>query len=203
MTQTESQKQKDLIRRLINNQRDEHTEHAFRAGHAGMQDFNRLVPILRGLPTDELHEWLDLIDDMAATHRYCDFCLGKITAYRMIITKDKPPLATRHALYRDIYARILQRQPRAEPRDFMKEVLDSMHHGKEHAHRQMHAFHWHEIAEAMKCDGRHQADKNGPAFSGDTFELNESPIQRRKRVLEAKVNADRRYEAIKKNSNRR
>lgn len=178
--------QNSLISRLINNQRDEHTEHAFRAGHAGMQDFNRLVPILRGLPTDEVHEWLDLIDDMAATHRYCDFCLGKITAYRMLITRDLPPLAGRHAVYRNTYARIVERQPRAEPRDFMREVLDSMYHGKEHAHRRMHAFHWHEIAEALKCDGRHQADKNGPGFASGTFEINESLIKRGKRVLKAK-----------------
>jgi len=64
--------------------------------------------------------------------------------------------------------------------------LDSMYHGKEHAHRRMHAFHWHEIAEALKCDGRHQADKNGPGFASGTFEINESLIKRGKRVLKAK-----------------
>lgn len=203
MTQTESQKQNDLIRRLINNQRDEHTEHAFRAGHAGMLDFNRLVPILRGLPTDELNGWLDLIDDMASTHRYCVFCLGKITAYRVLITRDLPSLASRHADYQDKYYRILAGQRKEEPRDFMREVLDSMYHGKEHPHRQLHAFHWREIAEAIKRDGRHQADKNGPGFAGYSFEINDSPIQRKKRQLENKVNADRKFEAIKKNSNRR
>ena len=42
------------IRRLINNQKEEHSPHAFRAGGAGMADFNRLYPALRRLPAEEI-----------------------------------------------------------------------------------------------------------------------------------------------------
>jgi hypothetical protein len=50
----------------------------------------------------------------------------------------------------------------------------------------MPAFHWHEIAVALKSDGHHQADNNGPCFASGTFEINESLIKRGKRVLKAK-----------------
>ena len=158
-------KQNDFIRRLITNQREEHTPHAFRAGHAGMHDFNRVVPILRSLPVEEVHAWLDLIDDVADSHRACAYCLGKITAYRILITQDIEPLAERHAGYLSQYARLLANQRHDEQRDFIKEVIDSMYRGKEHPHRQVHAFHWHEIAETISCDGRHQLDKNGPRLT--------------------------------------
>ena len=65
----------NLIRKLIINQRDEHTPHSFRAGHAGMHDFNRLVQILRSLPVNEVWEWLDLIDRSDCAHIPCTPCV--------------------------------------------------------------------------------------------------------------------------------
>lgn len=167
--QTNTANDNDLIRRLITNQRDEHTPHAFRAGHAGMQDFNRLISIMRSLPVEEVHAWLDLIDDVAHSHRACVCCLGKITAYLVLMTKDIAPLAARHARYLAHYADVYANQDNGEPRDFMKEVLDSMQLGKEHPHRQLHAFRWHEIAEAIRSAGRHQLDKTGLRFAQNTL----------------------------------
>jgi hypothetical protein len=162
---TNDAQQNSLIRRLIVNQRDDHTPHAFRAGHAGMQDFNRLVPLLRRLPAEEISQWLDLIGDVAASHRHCPYCLGKIIAYSIIITKDLEPLAIRHAGYMKQYERLLADQLNEEPRDFITEVIDSMCNGKEHPHRKLHAAHWHEIAEALRSSSRHQLDKDGPLLS--------------------------------------
>lgn len=154
--------QNDQIRRLITNQRDEHTPHAFRAGHCGMLDFNRLVPILRSLPVNEILGWLDLIDEVAHSHRYCVNCLGKITAYRILITEGIEPLASCHSNYRNQYARLLAGQRHDEQRNYIKEVLDSLYHGKEHPHRRLYAFRWHEMAEAIRSEARHQLGKDAP-----------------------------------------
>lgn len=164
--QAEANNQNDLIRRLITNQRDEHAPHAFRAGHAGMQDFNRLVPILRSLPVTEIRNWLNLIDEVADSHQYCAYCLGKITAYLILITEGIESLVVRHTNYRNQYAHVLADQRQDENRDFIKEVLDSMYHGKEHPHRRLHAFRWHEIVEAIRCEERHKLDKGSPFFTG-------------------------------------
>lgn len=160
--QAEDIKRNDLIRRLITNQRDEHTPHAFRAGHAGMQDFNILVPILRSRPAKEIRSWLGLIDEVADSHQYCTYCFGKITAYRILMTRGIEPLAIEHTNYMEQYARLLAEQRDDEERDFIKEVIDSMYHGKEHPHRKLYAFHWHEMVETIRCEGRHQLGKDAP-----------------------------------------
>lgn len=162
---TDGTKQSALIRRLITNQRNEHTPHAFRAGHAGMHDFNRLVPTLRRLPANEIRTWLDLIDEVADSHRDCVYCLGKISAYRILITKDIEALAPSHANYVKQYTRLLAEQNGEDQRDFIREVLNSMHHGQEHPHRKLYAFHWHELAESIRSEGRHQLDKESPFLS--------------------------------------
>ena len=77
----------DTIRRLITNQKAEHSPHAFRAGGAGMANFNQRYPILRSLPMDELAEWLSLIDAMRATHGGCGACCCKILAYEILFTR--------------------------------------------------------------------------------------------------------------------
>ena len=61
-----------------------------------------------------------------------------------------------------MHARLLADQRQDENRDFIKEVLDSMYHGKEHPHRKLHAFRWHEMVEAIRCEGRHKLDKGSP-----------------------------------------
>lgn len=203
---------RDWIRRLITNQREEHVPHAFRAGHSGMQDFNQLVPVLRQLPHGELESWLDLIDQVARSHRECLPCLAKVTAYRLLITQGIHALASRHEYYTDLYAQILSKQAEGDQRDFMREVLDSMHSGKDHPHRHSYVSWWRGVAEKILCSGRHQLNKNGLGFAGETFPMNQFHIQRNKRVLEnlakvtrkvSKEDAYRQYDAIKKNSNRR
>ena len=44
------------------------------AWRISMANFNQLYPMLRSLPTDELAEWLSLIDAMRATHGECVAC---------------------------------------------------------------------------------------------------------------------------------
>jgi hypothetical protein len=204
---------RDWIRRLITNQREEHVPHAFRAGHSGMQDFNQLVPVLRQLPHGELESWLDLIDQVARSHRECLPCLAKVTAYRLLITQGIHALASRHEHYTDLYAQILSKQAEEDQRDFMKEVLDSMHWGKDHPHRNTYVSWWRGVADKILCSEGHQLNKNdGFGFGGGNFQMNESHIQRNKRVLDnlakvsrkvSKADAYRQYDAIKKNSNRR
>ena len=77
----------DTIRRLITNQKAEHSPHAFRAGGAGMANFNQRYPILRSLPMDELAEWLSLMDAMRATHGGGGACCCKILAYEILFTR--------------------------------------------------------------------------------------------------------------------
>ena len=203
---------RDWIRRLITNQREEHVPHAFRAGHSGMQDFNQLVPVLRQLPPGELESWLDLIDQVARSHRECLPCLAKITAYRLLITQGIETLAGRHEHYAYLYSQILSKQDEGDRRDFMKEVLDSMHSGKDHPHRNTYVSWWRSVADKILCSEGHQLNKNGVSLGGGNFQMQESHLQRNKRVLEAlaktsrktnKADAYRQYDAIKKNSNRR
>ena len=93
----------DTIRRLITNQKAEHSPHAFRAGGAGMANFNQRYPILRSLPMDELAEWLSLIDAMRATHGGGGACGCKILADEILFTREQlPALSARYAaLYAD------------------------------------------------------------------------------------------------------
>ena len=79
----------DTIRRLITNQKAEHSPHAFRAGGAGMANFNQRYPILRSLPMDELAEWLSLIDAMRATHGGGGACCCKILADEILFTREQ------------------------------------------------------------------------------------------------------------------
>ena len=150
---------RDWIRRLITNQRDEHVPHAFRSGHSGMQDFNQLVPVLRKQPLSELESWLNLIDQMAHSHRECLPCLAKVTAYRLLITQGIDVLASRHEHYADLYAAILSKQAEGDQRDFMREVLDSMNSGKEHPHREFYVTWWRAVRENIICSQHHQIKK--------------------------------------------
>lgn len=204
---------REWISRLITNQREEHVPHAFRAGHSGMQDFNQLVPVLRQLPPGELDSWMDLIDEVARSHRECLPCLAKITAYRLLITQGMETLRGRYEQYAHLYAQILTKQHEGEQRDFMKEVLDSMNSGKDHPHRNTYVSWWREVAESMLCSGRHQLNKNGLGFGGrSSWQLSEAHLQRNRRVLETLAKNSRpvtsaeayaQYDAIKKNSNRK
>ncbi len=110
------------IRRLINNQKAEHSPHAFRAGGAGMADFNRLYPALRRLPAEEMAGWMQAIDAMRTTHGECVACACKILAYQRLITRDQlPKTSARYAaLYADLY------RYDSTGRDYLAEVRASL-----------------------------------------------------------------------------
>jgi len=114
----------ETIRRVITNQNQEHTPHAFRAGHAGMGDFNRLLPVLRGLPAAELEPWMDLIDEMGESHRGCLPCSCKVLAYSFLITRDILP--ERSAEYKKRYDQRITRHTPPEGRDYLAEVIRSV-----------------------------------------------------------------------------
>lgn len=152
---------RDRVRRLITNQRHEHVPHAFRAGHSGMQDFNELVLLLKALPPAEMPRWLDLIDEVARSHGSCLPCLAKITAYRCLITQGIAALQTHHDRYLQLYAQILARQHEGDRRDFMREILDSMHSAQDHPHRGLYRAWWQKMEQMIQGAGRHQLHKNG------------------------------------------
>jgi len=141
----------DTIRRLITNHREEHMAHAFRAGYGGMQDYNRLVPVLRKLPPEELSQWLDLMDEVYESHRSCQPCGCKVLSYLILISRDLLP--ERHAAYFSRYEDHIRRHPPADGRDFMTEVIDSLYHGKEHPNAKKHLAWWHSVYEtSLRAD---------------------------------------------------
>lgn len=130
----------DDIRRIINNQSHEHTPHAFRAGHAGMADFNHLVPVLRSLPAGELKEWMNLIDQMAETHAGCLPCSSKILVYSFLITKDVLP--ERNANYKRLYDKGILRCTPPEGRNYLLEVINSLKQAPEGPEARAHKINW-------------------------------------------------------------
>lgn len=114
----------ETIRRLINNQKQEHANHAFRAGHDGMNSFNQLMPVLRSLAPDELEQWMDLIDKMGETHRSCLPCRCKVLAYSFLITKDILP--ERSAEYKRLYDQCITNNLPPEGRNYLAEVIHSL-----------------------------------------------------------------------------
>ncbi len=130
----------ETIRRLINNQHHQHTPHAFRAGHAGMADFNRLVPVLRSLPAVELEEWMKLIDAMCSSHVGCLPCSSKILVYSYLITKDI--LQKRSAHYKRLYEQRIQRHTPPEGRNYLVEVINSLKQAPEGPEARAHKIQW-------------------------------------------------------------
>ena len=134
------------IRRRIENQKAEHVPHAFRAGGAGMEDFNSLCPVLRRLARPGLRQWMGLIDQMRATHDGCLPCTSKILAYSVLFTRGRyPELCDRYTrLYQELNS---NRQP--GDRDFMAEVLDSLAGRPESPAAQAHKRNWRLLADEM------------------------------------------------------
>jgi hypothetical protein len=136
------------IRRLINNQKAEHSPHAFRAGGAGMADFNRLYPALRRLPADEVAGWMQAIDAMRTTHGECVACACKILAYQRLITRDRlPKTSARYAtLYTDLY------RYDSTGRDFLAEVRASLRGDPDGAAAEYHKRGWRQLALELALD---------------------------------------------------
>ncbi len=106
----------DKILRLINNQKTEHTPHAFRAGGAGLRDFGALRHLLEPLTEAELSEALDVIDAMAATHNGCASCTAKIAAFCEAFAAQTLP--QRSVGYREACSALSGR----EQRDYRAEI---------------------------------------------------------------------------------
>ena len=138
----------DTIRRLITNQKAEHSPHAFRAGGAGMANFNQRYPILRSLPMDELAEWLSLIDAMRATHGGGGACCCKILADEILFTREQlPALSARYAvLYADLYGYD------TTGRDFLVEVRAALRGDTAGPAAEHHKRGWRQLALELALD---------------------------------------------------
>ncbi len=130
----------ETIRRLITNQNEEYTPHAFRAGHAGMSDFNRLLPVLRALPATDLEPWMNLIDEMGETHRDCLPCSCKVLVYSFLITRDILP--ERSTEYKNRYDQRIIRWTPPEGRNYLAEVIRSLQETQESPEERAHKINW-------------------------------------------------------------
>ena len=130
----------ETIRRLITNQNEEYTAHAFRAGHAGMSDFNRLLPVLRALPATDLEPWMNLIDEMGKTHRDCLPCSCKVLVYSFLITRDILP--ERSTEYKRLYDQSIARWNPPEGRNYLIEVIRSLQEARESPEERAHKINW-------------------------------------------------------------
>jgi hypothetical protein len=144
------------IRRLINNQKDEHSPHAFRAGGAAMADFDELYPALRSLPRTTLARWMRLIDKMRATHDGCLPCSSKILAYSILFTQDLLPELCEK--YTRLYYQQIRHNTPPPGRDYMAEVINSLKQGPESPAAQLHRRNWRELAEQFALDKRSDRD---------------------------------------------
>ena len=116
----------DNIQRLINNQKSEHSLHAFAGNRGGMHDFNLLYPVLTKLPNPTLRKWMRMIDTMRATHEDCAPCYAKILAYSILFTQDRAPKLCQR--YRDFYTPFVAMHfVGRRYRDIMGEVQASLH----------------------------------------------------------------------------
>ena len=116
----------DNIQRLINNQKAEHSLHAFAGNRGGMDDFNLLYPVLTKLPAVALRKWMRMIDAMRATHEDCAPCYAKILAYSILFTQGRAPKLCQR--YRELYTPFVARYFVRKPvRDIMAEVQASLH----------------------------------------------------------------------------
>ena len=116
----------DNIQRLINNQKSEHSLHAFAGNRGGMGDFNLLYPVLTKLPAVALRKWMRMIDAMRATHVDCVPCYAKILAYSILFTQNRAPELCER--YRELYGQLVAKHYTGRRyRDIMGEVKASLH----------------------------------------------------------------------------
>ena len=94
------------------------------------------------MPTDELEEWLSLIDAMRATHGECVACGCKILAYEILFTREQPPvLSARYAvLYADLYGYD------TTGRDFLVEVRAALRGDPDDPAAEHHKRGWRQLA---------------------------------------------------------
>jgi hypothetical protein len=131
------------IRRLIQNQKAEHTPHAFRAGGSAMADFRRLASVFAALEPAELSGWLDGIEQMSESHRRCLPCSAKIRSYLLIFSFGRLP--ERQARY-ERELRPLLEQGRQIGRDYWGEVIASLEGNDTTPAAAAHLAWWRELA---------------------------------------------------------
>lgn len=118
--------------RLINNQKFEHSNHAFRSyGRSGISDFLILLQRFRSGHFEEtdLNEALDLVDVMRETHNDCESCTLKILVFCELFSFNRLP--ERYLHYQTEYERwkTLEIEEHmiegGTGRDYRREVMDS------------------------------------------------------------------------------
>lgn len=118
--------------RLINNQKFEHSNHAFRSyGRSGISDFLILLQRFRSGHFEEtdLNEALDLVDVMRETHNDCESCTLKILVFCELFSFNRLP--ERYIHYQMEYERwkTLEIEEHmiegGTGRDYRREVMDS------------------------------------------------------------------------------
>lgn len=122
----------DDSRRLINNQKFEHSNHAFRSnGRSGVSDFLILLQRFRSdrFEKTDLEEALDLIDVMRETHKDCESCTLKILVFCELFSFNRLP--ERYLHYRMEYERWKTLEieehmiEEGTGRDYRREVMNS------------------------------------------------------------------------------
>ena len=131
------------IRRLIQNQKGEHTPHAFRAGGSAMVDFRRLASAFVALEPGELSGWLDGIEQMSESHDGCLPCSAKIRSYLLIFSYGRLP--ERQARY-ERELRPLLEEGRRMGRNYLGEVIASLQGNDNTPAAAAHRAWWRELA---------------------------------------------------------
>lgn len=134
------------IRRLIQNQKAEHTPHAFRAGGSAMADFRRLASVFAELEPAELSGWLDGIERMSESHEGCLPCSAKIRSYLLIFSYRRIP--ERQARY-ERELRPLLEEGRRMGRDYWGEVIASLQGNDTTSAASAHLAWWREVAASL------------------------------------------------------
>lgn len=110
------------ITRIIGNARFEHNVCVMARRQYGMGEFGRLFHLMLGVNNRKLEEFLDFIDEVRRSHRYCLPCSLKFLAFCRVFCE--PQFPDRLASYeREYYDRIEQYGP---GRDFMDEVREAI-----------------------------------------------------------------------------
>ena len=138
--------------RLINNQKAENSPHAFRAGGAGMTDFNRVYRHLHARHGGEIATWMPPIDAMRCTHGACIACVSKILAYSILITRHRLPCLCNG------YIRQYRALQSAQDRNYFGEVRASLDGKSSSAAAVHHKRNWHTAAFELSLMERRLGD---------------------------------------------
>lgn len=114
------------ISRIIGNARFNHHVCVMARNSHGMAEFGALFHLIQNLAKPLLEKYLDLIDEVRKTHRFCLRCSLKFTAFCCLFCGNQLPI--RRALYDREYAALLALW--GPGRDFMQEVRHAIRMAK-------------------------------------------------------------------------